>query len=99
MTRLLEPAVAMLDRLPRGRVAHIRAPDLSRDPVGTIARAYRVLGMELGDAARIAMHEYMRAKRENASVRHVHTTEGFGLDPAAIHERFASYCARFDLLA
>ena len=99
MMRLLEPAVAALDRLPAGRVAHVRAPDLSRDPVGTIARAYRALGMDLGDGARIAMHEYMQAKRENGSARHVHTTEGFGLDPAAIHERFASYCARFDLLA
>jgi hypothetical protein len=99
MMRLLEPAVAALDRLPAGRVAHVRAPDLSRDPVGTIAGAYRVLGMDLGDGARIAMHEYMQAKRENGSARHVHTTEGFGLDPAAIHERFASYCARFDLLA
>lgn len=99
MTRLLEPAVAAVDRLPPGRVAHVRAPDLSRDPVGTIAQAYRALGMELGDAARIAMHEYMQAKRDKASARHIHTTEGFGLDPAAIHEQFASYCARFDLLA
>jgi hypothetical protein len=72
---------------------------LSRDPVGTIAEAYRVLGMELGNEARVAMHEYMRTKREKVSPRHIHTTEGFGLDPAAIHERFASYCARFDLLA
>ena len=98
MTKLLEPAVASVDRLPKGRVAHVRAPDLSRDPVGTIAEAYRVLGMELSDEARIAMHGYMRAKREAAGPRHIHTAEGFGLDPDAIHERFASYCARFDLL-
>ena len=84
MTRLLEPAVATVDRLPAGRVAHIRSPDLSRDPVGTIAEAYRALGMELGNEARVAMHEYMRAKREKVSPRHTHTTEGFGLDPAAI---------------
>ncbi len=99
MMRLLEPAVAAVDRLPAGRVAHVRAPDLSRDPAGTIAEAYRVLGMELGDEGRAAMHEYMRAKREEASMRHIHSAEGFGLDPDAIHERFASYCARFDLLA
>jgi hypothetical protein len=99
MMRLLEPAVAAVDRLPAGRVAHVRAPDLSRDPAGTIAEAYRVLGMELGDEGRAAMHEYMRAKREEASPHHIHSAEGFGLDPDAIHERFASYCARFDLLA
>jgi hypothetical protein len=55
--------------------------------------------MELGEEARGAMHDYMRAKREKASARHVHTVKGFGLERDAIHERFASYCARFDLLA
>ncbi|MGB8330239.1 MAG: sulfotransferase [Polyangiales bacterium] len=99
MMRMLEPAVAAVDRLPPGRVAHVRSPDLSRDPVGTIAEAYRGLGLELGDEARVAMHEYMRAIRETASPRHVHTAEGFGLNTAAIHERFAKYCERFDLLA
>jgi hypothetical protein len=66
--------------------------------VGTIADAYRVLGMELSDEGGSAMREYMRAKREKGSPRHIHTTEGFGLDPAQIHERFSDYCARFDLL-
>jgi hypothetical protein len=98
MMRRLEAAVETVDRLPAGRVAHVRAPDLGRDAVGTIAEAYRTLGMELGEEARGAMHDYMQAKRENAGPRHIHTSEGFGLDPAAIRERFASYCARFDLL-
>ena len=98
MTRLLEPAVAAVDRLPAGRVAHVRSPDLSRDPVGTIAEAYRLLGMELSNQARMAMHEYMRAKRTKPSPRHIHSPEGFGLSPDAIRERFASYCARFELL-
>ncbi len=56
------------------------------------------LGMELGDEARIAMHEHMRAKQASESVRHIHTTAGFGVDPDEIRERFASYCLRFDLL-
>jgi hypothetical protein len=79
-------------------VAHVRAPDLSRDPVGTIAEAYRALGMELGEEARLAMHEYMQAKCEKAGPRHIHLAEGFGLDAAEIRERFESYCTRFDLL-
>jgi len=98
MMRLLEPALAIVDRLPKGRVAHVRSPDLSRDPVGTIAEAYRLLGMELADQARVAMHEHMRQTRMRQTPRHVHTEEGFGLRREAIHERFASYCARFDLL-
>ena len=98
MTRLLEPAVAAVDRLPAGRVSHVRAPDLSHDPVGTIADAYRTLGMELSSDAHTAMHAYVREKRAKPVPRHMHGTEGFGLDADAIHERFASYCARFELL-
>jgi hypothetical protein len=44
------------------------------------------------------MHAYLREKRANPAPRHIHGTEGFGLDADAIHERFASYCARFELL-
>lgn len=98
MTRRLESAVAAVDRLPAGRVAHVRAPDLSRDPVGTIDEAYRSLGMELSAVGRLAMHEYMRVKRARQSPRHIHSAEGFGLDTSAIHERFDSYCERFDLI-
>jgi hypothetical protein len=97
MTRLLETAIATVDRLPRNRVAHVRAPDLSRDAVGTIADAYRALGLELGEDARRAMRAYLEEKRRNRGPKHIHTVEGFGLDAAAIRERFADYCQRFDL--
>jgi hypothetical protein len=97
LVRGLEPAVERVDKLPPGRVAHVRAPDLGRDPVGTIASAYQALGIELGDDARRAMREYMIQKRRRPSARHLHAAEGFGLDPRAIRDRFASYCMRFDL--
>jgi hypothetical protein len=93
----LEPALERVDQLPRGRVAHLRAPDLSRDPVGTIASAYRTLGMELGGQARRAMRDYMIQKRLQPGARHHHSAEGFGLDPHQIRERFSRYCERFDL--
>ena len=93
----LEPAVHRVDQLPAGRVAHVRAPDLARDPVATIASAYHTLGMSLGGEARHAMHEYMIQKRLRPGARHLHSAEGFGLDPRAIRDRFSSYCRRFDL--
>lgn len=97
LTQRLDAAVASVDRLPPGRVAHVRAPDLGRDPVATIAGAYATLRMELGDEARQAMRQYMAAKRQHPGPRHIHRTGGFGIDPNAIRERFASYCERFDL--
>ncbi len=93
----LEPALDTLDRLPKGRVAHVRAPDLSRDAVGTIEEAYHVLGIELGQKARRRMREYMIEKRLRSGARHLHAPAGFGLDAAAIRDRFRGYCQRFDL--
>ena len=99
MMSMLESAVAAVDRLPADRIAHVRSSDLSRDPLGTVATAYRDLGMELSEDASNAMQVFIRAKRDNASPRHIHGAEGFGLDPGAIRERFAQYCDRFDLTA
>jgi len=93
----LEAAVERVDQLPEERIAHVRAPDLGRDPVGTIAGAYRTLGMELGGEARQAMQDYMIQKRLRPAARHLHGAEGFGLDAGAIRDRFSSYCQRFDL--
>jgi hypothetical protein len=97
LVRGLEPAVERVDRLPPGRIAHVTAPDLGRDPVGTIASAYQTLGIELGDEARRAMRQYMIQKRLRPNARHLHSAEGFGLDPLAIRDRFSSYCQRFDV--
>jgi hypothetical protein len=75
----------------------VRAPDLGRDAVGTIAAAYRALGLQLGEKAAASMSEYMTRRRQSRGPRHVHAAEGFGLDPNEIRERFSSYCQRFDL--
>ena len=93
----LESAVASVDRLAEGRVAHVRAPDLSRDAVRAISQAYQTLGFTLGDEARRAMRGYLDEKKANRGPRHVHTVEGFGLDADEIRERFDDYCQRFDL--
>ncbi len=98
MMRRLEPAVAAVDQLTAGRVAHVRARDLSRDAVGAITEAYCTLGLDLGEPGRRAMNGYVRAKRERPTPRHIHTADGFGLDSAAIRERLSGYCERFDLL-
>ena len=97
MMNRLEDAVRSVDRLPPGRVAHIRGPDLVRNPVGTVETAYRKLGLELSAAAASSMTEYMAGRRRNKGLRHVHAAEGFGLDPLEVRERFSGYCERFDL--
>ena len=93
----LESAVASVDRLEKDRIAHVRAPDLSRDAVETIAEAYRRLGIELSEDARCAMRAYVTERETRRGPRHIHTVEGFGLDANAIRERFRVYRQRFDL--
>ncbi len=93
----LERALAIADALPPGRVAHVRHADVRRDPVGTMARAYRDLGLTLGDAARERMHAMVAAEERGPRSVHVHEPTAFGLVPDAVRERFAPYRARFDL--
>jgi hypothetical protein len=99
MMSMLESAVTAVDRLPLNRVAHVRSPDLGRDPLATATQVYRDLGMELGQGALNAMQGFIRTKREAPGPRHIHSADGFGFDPSAVRERFADYCDRFDLMA
>lgn len=93
----LERALAIADRLPPGRVAHVRHADVRRDPVDTMARAYADLGLTLGEPARERMQAMVAAESRAPRSVHVHDPSAFGLVPDAVRERFAAYRARFDL--
>lgn len=93
----LERALAVADGLPASRVAHVRHADVRRDPVGTMARAYGDLGLTLCEDARERMSAMLAAEERGPRSVHVHAPSAFGLVPAAVRERFAAYCARFDL--
>ena len=93
----LEHALEVVDGLPAGRVAHVRHVDVRRDPIGAIARAYRDLGMELGEPARAAMQKMLDAESRKPRDIHIHSPEAFGLSADEVRARLASYCARFDL--
>jgi len=93
----LERALDIVDGLPPGRVAHVRHSDVRRDPIGTMAQAYRDLGTELGDPARAAMQAMLDAESRKPRDIHIHSPEGFGLTAEAVRDRLAGYCRRFDL--
>ena len=95
LTTMFDDALAAADRIGSDRLTHVRADALSRSPIATIAEAYRELGMELSDQARQSMAAYLDAEKQIPSPRHDHRTHGFGLDEAALYERFAKYCERF----
>jgi len=93
----LERALQIVDALPPGRVAHVHHIDVRRDPIGTMAQAYRDLGMELGTSARTAMQAMLDAERQKPRDVHIHSPEGFGLTTGEVRHRLAAYCERFDL--
>jgi hypothetical protein len=93
----LERALDIVDGLAAGRVAHVRHVDVRRDPVGTMTRAYRDLGMEMTEPARAAMQAMLDTESRKPRDIHVHSPEGFGLTAEGIRERLAGYCQRFEL--
>ena len=93
----LERALDTVDGLAPGRVAHVRHLDVRRDPIGTMAQAYRDLGMELSDSAAAAMQAMLDAESRKPRDVHIHSPEGFGLSAEAVRQRLAGYCQRFDL--
>ena len=93
----LERAVAQLDRLPPGRVAHVRAPELFADPIGAMEKAYADLGIELSEATRVGMGALLAQRAAKPKDVHIHSPEGFGLRGAEVRERLGGYCQRFDL--
>ncbi len=95
--RALERAMRLRDGLAPGTYTDVRHPDLVRDPLATVERIYDDLGLEFSPAAQSAIASYAREAARGPHHAHLHTPETFGLDPGALRERFASYCARFDL--
>ncbi|HVH19045.1 MAG TPA: sulfotransferase [Myxococcota bacterium] len=92
----MERAQALRDQLDPARCIDVRHADVARDPIGAAAALYAALGLELTDAARAAMREYV-ARDAAAHGEHAHAPEGFGLRGEEIRERFAGYVARFEL--
>ena len=93
----LERALGIVDTLPPGRVAHMRHVDVRRDPIRTMAQAYRDLGMELSERARTAMQAMLDEEIQKPRDVHMHSPAGFGLSPDEIRECLSAYCQRFDL--
>lgn len=93
----LERALVIADALPPGRVAHVRHVDVRHDPIATMEKVYRDLGMELSDPARTAMRDMLDAESRKPRDVHIHRPEGFGLTTEDVRERLGDYCRRFEL--
>jgi hypothetical protein len=78
-------------------LVHVPYAELRGDPVGCVRRIYREIGEELSPAAEAAMRKHAGEHVQHRYGRHVYDPADFGLERAALDERFAGYRARFDV--
>jgi len=80
-----------------GRFFDMPHKAFTADPMGTAARIYDWLGVELSPQARGTMAAWHQRNRQGAHGEHSYTAAEFGLDPAAIRLAFRGYIERFGL--
>lgn len=75
---------------------HVAYPDLVRDPLAMVRTIYEQLGRALRPQVEAAMAELIGTQPQHHYGVHRYTAEDFGLDRAALDERFAAYRETFD---
>ncbi len=79
------------------QMLHLHYHDLVSAPMDTISALYDHCGMTLSAEAEARMAEFLRARPRGGYAVHAHRLESFGLEAAALRERFAGYMQTFDV--
>jgi hypothetical protein len=94
--RLLRRCVEDRDLVPASQSLDVLFHEFMKDDVTTVARIYELAGLELTDEARARLDRYMDDNPRGKHGRIVYDLKAdFGVDPAALRERFAFYYERF----
>ncbi len=94
--RLLGACVRDRDQLPPERSVDVLFHEFMADDVGTVERIYERAGLETTKRARAELEGFMRENPRGKHGQVVYDLAGdFGLEPAAVRDRFAFYFERF----
>lgn len=94
--RLLQRCVAERESLPNA--IDVRFDEYMADQEGTIERVYRRAGLDFNAQARDGVRRYLKANPRGKHGRVSYDLAGdFGVDIAALRERFAFYTERFSI--
>lgn len=92
----------LLDRFMavRGQVAgqnfiDVRYADLLGNPIDEGVRVLEAAGIDVTDAVRAGMAEWIEANKREDRAPHKYALEDFGLDRSDVERRFAAYRAAF----
>lgn len=88
--------IMQFDASPLGsRVVHVDYYALVADPVREMRAIHKGIGMDTPDDVAEAVTAWHRANPKNARGRNDYTLEQYGLEDAAVAERFSDYMRRF----
>lgn len=93
----MEHAIEARARIGQDRFLDVHHEDLNADPLGTIARIYDFVGLELDPSVERSIDEWQRANRTGAKGAHHYTPEQFGLRADRIREEYDFYIRHFDV--
>lgn len=69
--------------------------ELVQDPLGTMAKLYRRLGMSFTPDVKDAMREWLENNRQGKYGHHVHSLESFGLTSEDVNHAWQNYKCYF----
>jgi len=96
--RLMRACVRDRDSLASERSIDVRFGDFMSDQLGTVRRIFEMAGLDMTSGAESAMNAYLEMHtRDRHGQLEYRLEEDFGLDPAALKERFRFYYEKFDL--
>jgi hypothetical protein len=97
LTQCVDRVAAFRDAHPDHPIIDVHYTDLIADPVATVANIYSAAGWSLDDQATAAMRRHLADNPKGKYGAHRYDLAEFGVDEAAIRERFAEYVARYEV--
>ncbi|MFJ1259045.1 sulfotransferase family protein [Cupriavidus sp. CuC1] len=98
LEHLLRACVRDRDTVPAGQSLDVLFDDYMADQKTVIERVYAMAGLALTDEARARVHAYLESNPRGKHGRVVYDLKGdFGIDVAALRERFGFYYQRFSV--
>lgn len=85
--------------IPDDQIVDLRFRDLMADPTGTLQSVYAQLGLDLPADIATRMKSYVDAKPRGKHGAHRYSLEDYGIDPAWVHERYATYLEEYGVEA
>jgi hypothetical protein len=79
------------------RIHHVRYPDFTSDPIGTIKGFYTKYGVPFGSDTETAMRDYLTNNKGDRYGKFKYSTDIIGENIDALHREFEPYRKRFGL--